>query len=117
MTRALPVAVKVSRHPLLERHGALHVGRLVLNVSKYLIRLPNARGKDHQRVRAREGESGFACCADDSPIGGCDSKEVANGCHCAGKPLRVKAAARRGLLKPARSVLNRAGSPARTAYH
>src|SRR5262245_55590009 len=91
MTRALPVAVKVSRHPLLERHGALHVGRLVLNVSKYLICLPNTRGKDHQRVRAREGESGFACCADDRPIGGRGSKEVANGlpgrrkafeCHC-----------------------------------
>src|SRR5262249_21786332 len=26
-------------------HGALHVGRLVLNVSKYLIRLPNTRAK------------------------------------------------------------------------
>src|SRR5262249_12400786 len=84
---------------------------------KYLIRLPNTSGKDRQRVRAREGESGFACCADDRPIGGCDSKEVANGvCHCVGKPLQVKAVAGRGLpvqrldsLKTARFVLNRDG--------
>src|SRR5262245_63952558 len=58
MTRAVPVAVRVARHPLPERHGALHVGRLVLNVSKYLIRLPNTRGKNHQRVRAREVSQG-----------------------------------------------------------
>jgi hypothetical protein len=32
----------------------LHVGRLVLNISKYLIRLPNTSAKDHQRVRGRE---------------------------------------------------------------
>src|SRR5262249_33405963 len=52
VTRAVPVAVRVARHPLLERHGALHVGRLVLNMSKYLIRLPNTSAKDHQRARA-----------------------------------------------------------------
>src|SRR5215510_2429784 len=51
VTRAVPVAVRVARHPLLERHGALHVGRLVLNMSKYLIRLSNTSANDHQRVR------------------------------------------------------------------
>jgi hypothetical protein len=40
MTRVVPVAERVSRKPSLERHRALHVGRLVLNVSNYLIRLP-----------------------------------------------------------------------------
>ena len=39
MTCTVPVAVGVARNPLLERHGALHVGRLVLNVSKYLFGL------------------------------------------------------------------------------
>ena len=34
MTRAVPVAAWVARHPLLERHVALHIGRVVLNVSK-----------------------------------------------------------------------------------
>src|SRR5262249_5342445 len=29
----------------------LHVGRLVLNMSKYLIRLSNTSANDHQRVR------------------------------------------------------------------
>jgi hypothetical protein len=36
VTRAVPVAVRVARNPLPERHGALRVGRLVLNVSNYL---------------------------------------------------------------------------------
>src|SRR5262249_60093297 len=58
MTRAVPVAVRVSRNPLPEGHGALHVGRLVLNMSKYLIRLPNTSAKDHQRVRGRECKRG-----------------------------------------------------------
>src|SRR6516164_742568 len=32
VTRAVPVAVRVSRQPWPEGHGALHVGRLVLNM-------------------------------------------------------------------------------------
>jgi hypothetical protein len=54
VTRAVPVAVRVSRNPLLEGHVALHVDRVVLNMSKYLIRLPITSAKDHQRVRGRE---------------------------------------------------------------
>jgi hypothetical protein len=64
VTRAVPVAVGFPETPRLNIMALLHVGRLVLNMSKYLIRLPNTSAKDHQRVRAREGESGFACCAD-----------------------------------------------------
>ena len=40
--------------PRLNVMSLLHVGRLVLNMSKYLIRLPNTSAKDHQRVRGRE---------------------------------------------------------------
>jgi len=50
VTCVMPVAVRVARNPSPERHGALHVGRLVLNMSKYLIRLPNTSAKDHQWV-------------------------------------------------------------------
>src|SRR5262245_7456230 len=46
MTRAVPVAVRVARHPLPERHSALHVDRLVLSMSKYLIRLSNTSAND-----------------------------------------------------------------------
>ena len=41
MTCTVPVAVRVARNPLLERHVALHVGRVVLNVNKCLIGLQN----------------------------------------------------------------------------
>jgi hypothetical protein len=37
VTRAVPVAVRVARNPLLEGHVALHVDRVVLNMSKYLM--------------------------------------------------------------------------------
>jgi hypothetical protein len=40
VTRVVSVSVRVARNPLPESHGALRVGRLVLNVSNYLIRLP-----------------------------------------------------------------------------
>jgi hypothetical protein len=36
--------------PCLNVMALLHVGRLVLNMSKYLIRLPNTSAKDHQWV-------------------------------------------------------------------
>jgi hypothetical protein len=39
MTRAVPVAMRISRNPLLEGHLALHVHRVVLNVSKCLMGL------------------------------------------------------------------------------
>src|SRR5499427_11002707 len=58
VTRAVPVAVGVARNTLPEGHGALHVGRLVLNMSKYLIRLSNTSANDHQRVRGRECKRG-----------------------------------------------------------
>src|SRR5262249_26734628 len=61
VTRAMPVAVRVARNPLPKRHGALHVGRLVLSMSKYLIRLSNTSANDHQRVRGRERKRGFGC--------------------------------------------------------
>src|SRR5262249_58413239 len=32
----------------------LHIGRLVLNMSKYLIRLSNTSANDHQRVRVTQ---------------------------------------------------------------
>src|SRR5262245_11114789 len=41
VTRAVPVATRVSRNPLLEGHLALHVHRVVLNVNKCLIGLQN----------------------------------------------------------------------------
>ena len=41
VTRAVPVAVRVARNPLLEGHLALHVHRVVLNVNKCLIGLQN----------------------------------------------------------------------------
>ena len=114
----VPVAERISRQPWPECHDVLHVGSLVLSVSKYLIRLSNTSEKDLQRARDENVSQGVLC-ADDRPIGGCDSKEVANGvCQCAGKPLQVKAAAGSGLpmqrldsLKTARFVLNRAGAP------
>src|SRR5262249_44278802 len=61
VTRAMPVAVRVARNPLPKRHGALHVGRLVLSMSKYLIRLSNTSANDHQRVRGQERKRGFGC--------------------------------------------------------
>src|SRR5262249_8901792 len=93
VTRAVPVAEMGARHPLLERHGALHVGRLVLSMSKYLIRLPNTSANDHQRVKGRERKRGFACFGNDRLSA--DALEVGEEwvCQCAGKPLRVKAAA------------------------
>ena len=116
----VPVAERISRQPWPECHDVLHVGSLVLSVSKYLIRLSNTSEKDLQRARDENVSQGVLC-ADDRPIGGCDSKEVANGvCQCAGKPLQVKAAAGSGLpmqrldsLKTARFVLN----PVRPASH
>src|SRR5262245_5576746 len=41
MTRAVPVAVRVARNPLLEGHTALHVHRVVLNVNKCLMGVQN----------------------------------------------------------------------------
>ena len=47
----VPVAERISRQPWPECHDVLHVGSLVLSVSKYLIRLSNTSAKDHQRAR------------------------------------------------------------------
>ena len=42
MTRAVPVAVRVARNPLLEGHLALHFHRVILNVNKCLMILQNS---------------------------------------------------------------------------
>src|SRR5262245_36932359 len=55
MTRAVPVAVRVARNPLLEGHLALHVGRVVLNVRKCLMHMRNG-----WRVIAPEDGRGLA---------------------------------------------------------
>src|SRR5947208_1922324 len=65
VTRVVSISGRVARRPWLERHGALHLGRLVLSVSKYLIRLPNTSAKDHQWIEGlRRGyEASLVGCA------------------------------------------------------